>query len=60
VVQQGIGAGLAVIDIGRGDRDFLDQSRVGVGAHMSLNPWTAAGPLCFTQPASASSSLAEG
>ena len=31
-------AGLGVIDIGRRDRDFLDQSRVGVGAHMSLEP----------------------
>jgi hypothetical protein len=38
VVRQSIGAGLAVIVIGRGDRDFLDQSRVGVGAQMSLEP----------------------
>lgn len=38
LVRQSIGAGLAVIDVGRGDRDFLNQSRVGVGAHMSLEP----------------------
>src|ERR1700722_15452180 len=38
LVRQSIGAGLAVIDISRSDRDFLDQSRVGVGAHMSLEP----------------------
>ena len=54
-----IGVGLALIDIGRGDRDFLDQSRVGVGTHMSLNPWTAARLLCLTQRALPSSSLAE-
>ena len=38
LVRQSIGAGLAVIDIGRGDRDFLNQSCVGVGAHVSLEP----------------------
>jgi hypothetical protein len=36
LVRQSIRAGLAVVDIGRSDRDFLDQSRGGVGAHMSL------------------------
>jgi len=30
IVRQGLGTGFAIVDIGRRDRDFLDQRRVGI------------------------------
>jgi len=59
IVGQGFRACLAVIDIGGCDREFLDQRRIGIGANVGLGPCTARFPLCFTQRASSSSSLAE-
>ena len=44
IVRQSLRASLAIIDIGRSDRDLFNQRSIGVGAHMgfeAVNRWSA-------------------
>lgn len=59
VVRQGIGAGASVIDIGRRDRNLLDQGARSIRADKGLRPCTAGLILCLNYRPSPSSSLAE-
>lgn len=36
IIRQGIGSGLAIVDIGRSDGDLFHQCRIGIGADMRL------------------------
>jgi len=58
-VRQSVRIGLAIVDIGRSDRDLLDQGGVGVSAHVSLAAVDGQFPLGLTQCESPPSALAE-
>ena len=58
-VGQRVRASPAIVDIGRGNRNRFDQCGIGIGSDMRLEAVNSGLPLCLTQRASPSSSLAE-
>jgi len=47
---QRVGSGFAIVDIGRCDRHFLNQCRIGVGTNMGFEAMNSPLPLMFYPP----------